>query len=76
MDQMKAIRNMKLTEDERRAKMKALFEGTQKQIRSVLTAAQQKKWDEQMKKMRERRGGFGRPGGGPPPSGGKAGGGK
>jgi hypothetical protein len=54
---------MKLTEQERRAKYDAIRQSTQKQIRGVLTAAQQKKWDEMMKRGPQRvRAGGGRNG--------------
>lgn len=48
-DQMRAIRESKATEEQKRAKMKALWDASNKQVRSILTPAQQKKWDARMR---------------------------
>jgi Spy/CpxP family protein refolding chaperone len=61
-----------LSQDQRMAKLRPMFEGTQAKIRKLLTPAQQKKWDDFQARMRQRmreRGGPGGPGGGPPPPG-------
>ena len=63
-EQMRAVFNSKMTDEQKRAKWKAISDANNKQIRALLTPAQQKKWDEMQKNRREMMGGMGPRGGG------------
>jgi protein CpxP len=60
-----------LTREQKREKMRAMREESNKEIRALLTPEQQTKFDEFLKEMQQRRpgGGRGGPGGGPGPDG-------
>jgi len=66
--QSQAVRqDSSLSEQDRMAKMKQIRETTASQIKPILTADQQAKW-EQMMSHRGQRGGMGPGAGGPPPN--------
>ncbi len=72
MKQFQALRNQKLTEDQRRAKMKALHDDWMKKVDAILTPAQRKQLADMRKKAMEQ---FKNRGGGTKPApGGKGGG--